>query len=242
MKLLVVGGSGLVGGLVLPHIAQRHTLRILDRQPPADSSWEYVQGDLTDLDALRGAVQDMDALLFMAMGAKEYKLPAAIVTNFDVNVKGVYLALQAAHDAGIEHAVYTSSMSVYGGDLLQRTFPDEGLTPDSTHLYGLTKRFGEEVCENATRAWGMSVNALRLCFPTADEQWRAQTDPNTPTLATAASDVANALLAALELRSGFQAFTISGDYNQRIMNMSKARRMLGWQPLQRPGENSDASA
>ena len=51
-----------------------------------------------------------------------------------------------------------------------------------------------------------------------------------------AGDVARALLAALDYRAGFQAFMISGDYEQKLMNMSKARRWLGWEPLARPSE------
>ena len=128
-------------------------------------------------------------------------------------------------------------MSVYGGDLMTRPFPDEEITPDASDLYGLTKRMGEEVCRNATRAWGMTVNALRLCFPTPDDRWRAETRRGTPTLATAGSDVARAMLAALAYRGGgFEPFMISGDYEQKILNMSKAKRLLGWEPLARPLE------
>jgi nucleoside-diphosphate-sugar epimerase len=236
MKVLVIGGSGLVGGLVLPYLAQRHTLRIFDLRPPAEPSWDYVAGNVGDMDALARAAEGQDALLYMAMGDKDFETIASITTNFDVNVKGVYLALYAAHQAGITHAVYTSSMSVYGGDLMTRYFPDEEITPDSSHLYGLTKWMGEEVCRNATRAWGMSANALRLCFPTPDAEWRANTRIGEPTIATAAGDVARALLAALDYRAGFQAFMISGDYEQKLMDMSKARRLLGWEPLARPVE------
>jgi len=236
MHVLVVGGSGLVGGLVLPHLARQHTLRVFDLRPPADSGWEYVAGGVDDLAALDQAAAGMDALLYMAMGDKRFDITVGITSNFDVNVKGVYLALCAAQRAGIAHAVYTSSMSVYGSNLMTRYFPDEELTPDASDIYGLTKRMGEEVGRNATRAWGMSVNALRLCFPTADDGWLAATRVGTPTLATTATDVARALHAALEYRCGFQAFTISGDYEQKIMNMSKARRLLGWAPLARPRE------
>ena len=236
MKVLVVGGSGLVGGLVLPHLAQQHTLRVFDLRPPAAPGWDYVAGSVGDFDALALAAAGQDALLYMAMGDKDYATIASITTNFDVNVKGVYLALYAAHRAGITHAVYTSSMSIYGGDLMTRYFPDEEITPDSSHLYGLTKWMGEEVCRNATRAWGMSANALRLCFPTPEAEWRACSRAGVPTIATAADDVARALLAALEYRAGFQAFMISGDYEQKLMDMSKAKRMLGWEPLARPIE------
>ncbi|HZG65418.1 MAG TPA: NAD-dependent epimerase/dehydratase family protein, partial [Herpetosiphonaceae bacterium] len=124
MNLLVVGGSGYVGGIVLPVVAQHYTLHIFDLRPPADPNWNYIAGSVDDLAALGRAAVGMDALLYMAMGAKEFATPEAVTTNFDVNVKGVYLALHAAHHAGIRHAVYTSSMSVYAGDLMTRFFPD----------------------------------------------------------------------------------------------------------------------
>lgn len=234
MKLLIVGGSGHVGGLVLPHLAQRHSLRVFDLRPPASPEWEYVSGSINDLTALCQAAEGADALLYMAMGHKEYTIPEAVTTNLDVNIKGVYLALYAAQQAGIAQAVYTSSMSVYGGDLLKRYFPDEDLTPDSSHLYGFSKHLGEQVCRNAGREWGMHVNALRLCFPISEDEWLANTRLGTPTIATTAADVASALLAALEYQGGFQAFMISGDYEQKIMNMAKAKRLLGWEPLARP--------
>jgi hypothetical protein len=40
--------------------------------------------------------------------------------------------------------------------------------------------------------------------------------------------------AALDYQGGFNAFMISGDYENKIMNMSKAKRLLNWQPLARP--------
>jgi nucleoside-diphosphate-sugar epimerase len=236
MHILAVGGSGYLGGLVLPALAQQHSLRVFDLRPPADPAWEYVAGSIGDLDALTRAAMGTDALLYMAMGEKNFVTTSGISSNLDANVKGVYLALQAAQQAGAMHAVYTSSMSVYGGDLLTRYFPDEDLTPDSSEMYGFTKWLGEEVGRNATRAWGMSFNALRLCLPVSEAQWLAETRLGTPTIATSASDVARALLAALDYRAGFQAFMISGDYEQKLMNMSKAQRLLGWVPLARPLE------
>lgn len=237
MRVLVIGGSGYVASLVLPFLAEQHTLRNFDRRPPAEPLGEYVFGNVTDPEALEHAAEGMDALLYMAMGAGSWDTDEAITNSFDANVKGVYLALRAARNAGITHAVYTSSMSVYDGNLLARHVPDEEIPPDSSHFYGFTKRLGEEACRVAARQWGMTVNALRLCLPVSEEKWLNETKKGVPTIATTAPDVARALLAALDYRGGgFQAFMISGDYEQTSMNMSKAKRLLNWEPLARPRE------
>ena len=105
MQLLVVGGAGFVGSLVLPHVARRHRLRVFDLRAPDGLEAESVVGSLDDFPALVGAARGCDALLFMAMNVKEPwgELPA-VVSAYDVNVKGLHLAHRAAHEAGIRRA------------------------------------------------------------------------------------------------------------------------------------------
>jgi nucleoside-diphosphate-sugar epimerase len=225
---------------VLPILAQHHTVRVFDLQPPALTGLAYVEGSVGDPRALAGAMEGIEALLYMAMGSHrpvggdEWAALESRVTAYDVSVKGVHLALHAAHRAGITHAVYTSSMSVYHKAGAGRYMADEDLPPDASHYYGFTKRLGEEVCRNAVREWGMSINVLRLCLPQPEERWLAETRPGEPTIATTGEDTARALLAALDYRAGFQVFTISGDYEQKLMSLAKAKRLLGWEPLARP--------
>jgi nucleoside-diphosphate-sugar epimerase len=235
MRLFVIGGSGHVGSLIMPFLAEQHTITVFDRKPPKPGPWEYIEGSVTDLPHLSTAIQGSDVLIYMAMGAHDWNSATAIDTSFDVNVKGVYMSLVAAHEAGITHAVYASSMSVYDGNLLARIFPDEEIPPDSSHLYGFTKRMGEECCRVAARRFGMTVNALRLCLPIPDEQWLEHNRQGTPTIQTGASDVAAAFLGAIAFRGGgFEAFMISGDYEYTSMNMLKAKRYLGWESQLRP--------
>jgi len=237
MRVLMVGGSGYVAGLALPILSQRHAVRVLDlRPPPADI--EYVAGSATDHGALRRAAEGMDAVVHFAMGSEEWSTPEGAVDAFDVNVKSVHLTLLAARDAGVPHAVYISSMSVYR-DLRQRRL-DETVPGDATDLYGLTKRLGEEVCRAAVVEWGLSVNVLRLTWPTPDEIWPAWGPRSTPELLyagdgtliepTRGSDVGRAVLAALDHRDGYQFFTISGDRSARLWSTAKAHRVLGWAP------------
>ena len=167
------------------------------------------------------------------MGNLEWEEWSGIDSAYDVNIKGLHFLFRTAAKHGITQAVYCSSMSVYS-DLRSRYFPDEEIPPDETELYGFTKWMGEHVCRNAWRRWGCHVNALRLCHPTLKEKWLEETKLGTPTIATTDEDVASAMNAALELKAGFQSFMISGDYEQKTMNLSKASRMLDWKPQARP--------
>jgi nucleoside-diphosphate-sugar epimerase len=176
-------------------------------------------------------MKHMDGLVYMAMGSLDWDTVIGIESAFDINVKGLHLALKAAHEAGVKQVVYTSSMSVYD-DLNGRTFSNENIPPDSSGLYGFTKRLGEEVCLNAVANWNLHVNVLRLCFPTPDHEMD-QVEPEKLPIATAASDVARAIAAGLKLQARYQTFMISGDYNGRMLNMSKAKLMLNWEPLVR---------
>ena len=240
MRVLIIGGSGYLGTLVVPLLAPRHDLRVFDLQPPENGEVEYVQGSVCDPSALAGAAAGMDAVLYMAMGSApplagdHWGRIESRINAFDVNVKGLHLALHAAHLAGISRAVFTSSMSVYADNGVGRTGSDEDTPPDSDWIYGFTKRLGEDVCRNACRTWGMNVNALRLFLPVPEDKWLAEARQATPTPWTTAEDTARAMLAALEYRAGFQAFTISGDYGQKLMSLAKAKRLLNWEPLARP--------
>jgi nucleoside-diphosphate-sugar epimerase len=244
MRVLVVGGSGYVAGLILPALTEAHTVRVLDPQPgPAGVDYEvdYRPGDATDPDVVRAATEGMDAVLHCAMAGADWDTPAGAVLAFDVHVTSVQVTLRAAHDAGIPHAVHVSSMSVYR-EVTAREL-DESARPDATDIYGLTKRLGEEVCAAAVAQWGLSVNVLRLAWPTPDDVWplwgsrwaAEQPGPRRaadgrPIDGTAASDLGRAVCAALEYRDGFQAFTITGDRSARLWSTAKARQLLGWQP------------
>jgi nucleoside-diphosphate-sugar epimerase len=249
MRLLVVGGAGLVGAMVVPHLAAAHEVRVLDRAAPATpvSTVEYHAGDLHDVDLVADLAEGVDSLVFMAMGPKRgWGSPATARANLDVAVPGLYATLTGTHRAGVRHVVYTSSMSVYryplGGaepapdrpepaDARLGRYPDESVPPDATDFYGLAKRLGETVCRNAAVEWGIDAICLRLCFPTADDAWPREGTAMQRTIATSARDVAGAIDAALHRRGhGFDTYAISGDAAERTMSLAKARRELGWTP------------
>jgi nucleoside-diphosphate-sugar epimerase len=249
MRLLVVGGCGVVGSMVLPHLSAAHRIRVLDLTRPAHpvSDVDYHAGDLHDVDLVASLADGVDSLVFMAMGPNtaDWGSPANARAHLDVAVPGMYATLTGAHGAGVRHVVYTSSMSVFrypldGGeepapreareDDRLGWYPDESAPPDARDFYGLAKRLGEEVCRTAT-AWGMDAVCLRLSFPTADDEWPKRGTAFQRAISTSARDVAAAVEAALARRGkGFDVYSISGDGAGRTMSLAKARRELGWAP------------
>ncbi len=238
MRLLVLGGCGLVGSLVVPVLVRTHEVRVLDLVAPRNPvpGVEYHTGDLHDVDLVTTLASEVDSVVFMAMGPNaDWGSPQNVRQHFEVATSGLYLALTAAARAGVRHVIYTSSMSVYPyeeatGDLVR--FPDESVPPSATDFYGLAKRLGEEVCRAATeRVPGMDVLCLRLCFPVADDEWPKNENPRQRAISTSARDVAAAIEGALSRRGhGFDVYAISGDATGRAMSIEKARRELGWTP------------
>jgi nucleoside-diphosphate-sugar epimerase len=215
--------------MVLPHLAPKHHITVFDLVEPEPGPWEHVVGDLQDLESVTSSLADMDALVYMAMNTQ--RNPGSVPTvadAFDVNVKGVYLTFLTAKDNGVPHGVYASSMSVFSDR--EGLYPDESAAPDATDYYGLTKRLGEEVCKALVASGGITITALRLCFPVDDDAPPPTASEFRATTFTRAKDVAGAVLAALEYRNGYEVFTISGDASERMTRLSKARELLNWQP------------
>ncbi|MGO4635592.1 NAD-dependent epimerase/dehydratase family protein [Streptomyces sp. 2RAF24] len=237
MRVLVIGGSGYVAGLILPALTARHEVTVLDPRP-STGAHTHLTGSATDPAALTAAMDGTDVILHTALTNPTGDQLADAANTFDTNVTSVHLALAAAHQAGVPHAVHLSSLSVYR-DFAARHL-DESVPPDATDLYGLTKRLAEQVCHAATRQWDMSVTVLRLAWPTTNQAWPAWALPGQPprthtadgvrAQALAADDLASAVLAALEHRNGFDAFHITGTDQAGLWNQTKARHLLNWHP------------
>ncbi len=244
MKVLLVGGSGMVGTFITPYLIKHHEIRVLDLVPPTHDV-EYIHGSMTNAEDLRQALEGMDSFIDVAMlspqgGSSTSQNEKIITDNYLINCQGLHLLLFIAQEMGITNGVYTSSMSVHyrGRD----RYPNEDDVPlDTPSAYGLTKGFGELICRYFVRWFDMNLIALRITGPRRRDRWLEERR-NPPEYGlggklfiTDEEDLANAYLAALKRvkvgRGLFDAYFIAGDENEEEMNLSKAKRDLGWEPL-----------
>ena len=67
MKVLVTGGSGLIGSYVLRELlSEGHSASSYSRQKPRVAEAEFIQGDIMNLDQLAEACQGHDAVIHLA--------------------------------------------------------------------------------------------------------------------------------------------------------------------------------
>ncbi|MBD7924112.1 SDR family oxidoreductase [Xanthomonas bonasiae] len=130
MTILVTGATGNVGRQVVEHLVKRGAdVRALARDPSKanlPAGVEVVQGDLLDVDALRGAFSGVSTLFLLnAVVADEYTQ--------------ALIALNVAREAGIERFVY---LSVIHSDLYVNV-------PHFAGKYGV-ERMIEQMGLNAT--------------------------------------------------------------------------------------------
>lgn len=243
MRVLLVGGSGRVGSMITPYLREQHELRVLDIRPPTCDGVAYIEGSITDTDVVRRALDGCDSFISLVMksgqggSSTEQSIPA-IIDNYQVNTLGLHLLLYTARDLGIMRGVCTSTMSVHYRE--RDWFSSEEAVPlDSPSVYGLTKGFGELICQYFAHWFDMNLIALRITGPRnreqyLDERCNPRGDGGKPLYVTDEADLANAYMRALEAiqigHGRFDAIFIAGDEEERSHNLSKAKRILAWQP------------
>ena len=121
---------------------------------------DYIQADILDLNNLTRAFVGMDAVIHCAGLAHIFDRDKAMNAPFmAVNATGTANVANAAAQAGVQHFVLISSVSVYGGstpDLDERT----PCKPDS--LYAKSKYAAEQQAIDIAQANKMSLSILRM--------------------------------------------------------------------------------
>ena len=167
---LVTGGAGFIGSNLCEAILKLgHRVRCLDdlstgKQENVDlfidhPNYEFVKGDIKDLDTCIRACEGVDYVLNQAAWGsvpRSIEMPLFYCAN---NITGTLNMLEAARQKSVKRFVYASSSSVYGDEpKLPKTEGTEGnlLSP-----YALTKRCDEEWAKQYTRHYGLETVGLR---------------------------------------------------------------------------------
>lgn len=126
LKFLVTGGAGFIGSNLVEYLLVHDAakVRVLDNlsngfKRNVDcfknySSYEFIEGDITDLNTCREVCEGIDFVSHQAaLGSVPRSIETPLATH-DANVNGFLNMLVAARDNQVQRFVYASSSSVYG--------------------------------------------------------------------------------------------------------------------------------
>lgn len=179
MKVLVTGGSGLVGRSVVADFSHDHQVDVLDLKNPADGHSGFHRADMLSLAALTRVVRDYDAVVHLAGIPHPLNDPPEKV--FQVNTVGTFNMLEACALGGIPKFIFMSSESTLGFAFSKTRMWPEYLPIDEEHPlrpqdpYGLSKVSGEMLCAAYQRTYGMETIALRAPWIWVDEPAEIET-------------------------------------------------------------------
>jgi len=212
LKILLTGGSGLVGSTLVPLLRKKHKIVHFDFRAPNDGL-PWIQGDLRDSNAIDKACRSVDAIIHIAaLHGKAWKETGDDV-GFDVNVTGTKNVLEAAVKNGLKRFVFTSSIRATGHfSFTAKYYPiDETKQCEPINLYGLTKKLGEQMCSYYSNKYRLSTICLRpgviLTDVDTDRRWKLLFN------GVDIRDVAKAHLLALESDKNIkhEVFNITAD-------------------------------
>ncbi len=167
---LVTGGAGFIGSNLCEAILNMgYKVRCLDnlstgKQANVDMflshpNYEFIQGDIKDLDTCLAACEGVDYVLNQAAWGSVPRSIEMPLFYCATNIVGTLNMMEAARQNGVKKFVYASSSSVYGDEPnLPKTEERVGklLSP-----YALTKRCDEEWGRQYSLHYGLDTYGLR---------------------------------------------------------------------------------
>ena len=167
MKVLVTGGSGVIGSYLLRELKRLgYSLSCYSRSRPVQDHVDWLEGDVGGIDQLKEACEGHDAIIHLAAVPGPGRTTPEELLN--VNVMGTVNALEAAVGAGVTKFVFASSGAATGFSFQAKPIIPDYLPIDEAHPcapqdeYGLSKLLGEEICRRYSDAYELATICLRI--------------------------------------------------------------------------------
>jgi len=167
VKILITGGSGFIGSHIVEHYQDiADEIRVLDnlrtgyRRNLDGLKHVFIEGSVTDRDAVAKAVEGVDYVFHLAALVSVPESMAKPGECVDINVHGLLHVLEASAAAGVTKLVFASSAAIYGDNPAVPKL--ESMLPEPKSPYAITKLDGEYYLDLFHRERGLETAAIRF--------------------------------------------------------------------------------
>ena len=180
LTVLITGAAGFIGAATALRLLERGEEVIgldnlnsyydpalkrarLARIKTSGGQWQFVQRDLEDRSAIAALFADYKPRAVVHLAAQagvRYSIenPAAYIQS---NLDGFGNVLEGCRHQGVNHLVYASSSSVYGGNR-QMPFSEQHAVNHPVSLYAATKKDNELMAHTYSHLYGLPGTGLRF--------------------------------------------------------------------------------
>lgn len=142
---------------------KEYRLRELDNCVPEGTVWKFLKGDIADkvtIDGLFETYKPQVVVNLAAQAGVRYSItnPDAYIQS---NMIGFYNILEACRHHPVEHLVYASSSSVYGGNK-KVPFSTDDRVDNPVSLYAATKKSNELMAHCYSKLYDIPSTGLRF--------------------------------------------------------------------------------
>lgn len=171
-KILVTGGSGVIGSFLVKRLLHDNSVVILDdlssgqlshiAEIKDDDNLEFIKGSVTDLDTLIESMRGVETVYHLAAnGDVRYRPDKSTRMDFDINSTGTYNVLEAMRRLDVTRLTFSSTSSVYGlADVVPTPESYGPLLPES--LYGGSKLAAEGMISSFASLYGIKSSIYRF--------------------------------------------------------------------------------
>ena len=142
---------------------KEYRLRVLDKDKPSDINYEFVKGNIADRELINRLFAEYKPDIVVNLAAQagvRYSIENPDV-YIESNIIGFYNILEACRHNPVEHLVYASSSSVYGGNK-KVPFSTDDRVDDPVSLYAATKKSNELMAHCYSKLYDIPSTGLRF--------------------------------------------------------------------------------
>lgn len=171
-KILITGGAGSCGKYLTAALLGRgYEVRVIDKDVEplrsiADKRLTLFRGGLEDRDAVKSAVDGVDAVLHLAWSFSEDPLEV-----LEQDLRGHIYLLEEMASRKVRHLIYASTAVVYGKPRYSPIDEEHPLRVEEARkpLYGIAKAAAEKLCLMYGKTKGPPATVVRFWWAYGDD-------------------------------------------------------------------------